>query len=340
MNLSQNKNAVAGHLDSSGLFICVVPSIRVAKLPLHQNAAFCFSGLDRVRRCLEPQILQSQIISLHHRIAIHRKQHDRYGIFGHCDEDVGKNLTWEVLRHVSILGVPPLNHVSRWSSRLQTRPKGQSHLSNSENRMVVICRDWTNVSAEWFWRLAKDTDSILKHWVEQIRWIQRLGARLFNRLFTCKIHSPAALNRSWPGQRWATLVARRAVALAWRHSWEVHHYRKVWQTEIKGFYLKGFLRSKELAGTVGVDPVFPEFGFYLPFSDWCVQFLLCIVTRASNSQTLQRIIGQMSCKTATYCMFWRNFLNTSMSGPSKCQGGLQGVMQLPSLGSSGTVLRE
>lgn len=80
-----------------------------------------FSGLDRVRRCLEPQILQSQIISLHHpihhnplpSIAIHRKQHDRYGIFGHCDEDVGKNLTGEVLRHVSILGVPPLNHVSR-----------------------------------------------------------------------------------------------------------------------------------------------------------------------------------------------------------------------------------
>ena len=27
---------------------------------------------------------------------------------------------------------------------------------------------------------------------------------------------------------------------------------------------------------------------YLPFSDWCVQFLLCIVTRASNSETFQR----------------------------------------------------
>ena len=203
-----------------------------------------FSGLDRVRRCLEPQILQSQIISLHHRIAIHRKQHDRDGIFGHCDEDVGKNLTWEVLRHVSILGVPPLNHVSRWSSRLQTRPKGQSHLSNSENRMVVICRDWTNVSAEWFWRLAKDTDSILKHWVEQIRWIQRLGARLFNRLFTCKIHSPAALNRSWPGQRWATLVARRAVALAWGIHGKCTITEKFDKQRSRGSIWKDFLDPK------------------------------------------------------------------------------------------------
>ena len=101
-----------------------------------------------------------------------------------------------------------------------------------------------------------------------------------------------------------------------------------------------FKRILELLGTVRVDPVFPEFVFYLPFSDRCVQFLLCIVTRASSFQTFQGIIGQMFCKTATYCMFWGNFLSTSMSGPSKCEGGLQGVMQLPSLGSSGTVLRE
>ena len=53
-----------------------------------------------------------------------------------------------------------------------------------------------------------------------------------------------------------------------RHSWEVHQFTvEVGQTEIKGFYPKGFLRSKELAGTVGVDPVLLDFGFYLPFSD-------------------------------------------------------------------------
>lgn len=119
------------------LYICVVPPWlnQRGQASFAPKCSMFFSGLDRVRRCLEPQILQSQVISLHHRIhhhplpsiAIDRKQHDRYGIFGHCDEDVGKNLMGEVLRHVSILGVPPLNHVSRWSSRLQTRPKGQSH---------------------------------------------------------------------------------------------------------------------------------------------------------------------------------------------------------------------
>ena len=107
MNLSQNKNAVAGHLDSGlhrqladfgpeflCMSICVVPSIRVAKLPLHQHAPVCKDWTEFVAawslKCKNSstQILQSSIA-----IHCHHKQHGPYEIFGHCDEDVGKNPT-------------------------------------------------------------------------------------------------------------------------------------------------------------------------------------------------------------------------------------------------------